>query len=98
MFETYLFQTVQFSICTDFVYTQLNVKAILFQIIKFSISTQFSCIWPVDRTLSDGPWSNGNKREIHIPQSSSITGASPSDCLASYIGHSLGESFHIAEI
>ena len=27
---------------------------------------------------------------LHIPQSSSITGTSPSDCLVSYSGHSLG--------
>ena len=51
-----LFQTVQFSISTDFVYTQLNVetiefgvskfsmlKTVPFQTIPFSISTQFKC-------------------------------------------------------
>ena len=30
----------------------LNVKTVLFQAIHFSISTQFSSIWPIDRTLS----------------------------------------------
>ena len=30
------------------------------------------------------------KRALHIPQSSSIAGTSPSDCLESYPGHSLG--------
>ena len=30
-----------------------------------------------------GPGSNGNEGVLHIPQSSSITGASPSDCLVS---------------
>ena len=42
-------------------------------------------IWPIDRTLSvantpgqSGPESNGNIGVFHIPQSSSITGASPS--------------------
>ena len=29
----------------------LNVKTILFQTIQFSICTQFSSIWPIDRTL-----------------------------------------------
>ena len=29
----------------------LNVKTILFQAIQFSISTQFSSIWPIDKTL-----------------------------------------------
>ena len=64
-------------------------------------STQFSSIRPIDRTLSgatilgqSGPGSNGNEEIIHIPQSSSNTGTSPSDCLVSYLGHSLGESWH----
>ena len=29
----------------------------------------------------NGPGSNGNEGVLHIPISSSITGASPSDCL-----------------
>ena len=37
-----------------------------------------------------GPGSDGNKVVLHIPQSSSITGTSPSDCLVSYPVHSLG--------
>ena len=52
----------------------------------------------MDRTLSgvntlgqNGPGSDG-KGALRIPQSSSITGASLSDCLVSYTGHSLGES------
>ena len=66
---------------------------------------QFSSIWPIDKTLSgattqahSGPWSNGNEGVHRIPQSSSITEASPSDCLVSYPGHSLGESYPSAEI
>ena len=74
-----------------FVYTQLKVKTVLFQKIQFSIRTLFSSIQPIDRKLSGtttpGPESNGNKRILYIPQSSSITGASPSDCLVSYPGH-----------
>ena len=41
-------------------------KTVLFQIIQFSISTQFSSIWPIDKTLSSsttpgqsGPGSDG---------------------------------------
>ena len=56
-----------------------------------------SSIWPIDRTLSSattsgqsGPESDGNERVLWIPQSSSITGASASDCSVSYPGHSLG--------
>ena len=66
-------------------------KIVLFQTIQFSISTQFSSIWPIDRTLpgattpgQSGPGSDGNQGVLCIPQSSSITGTSPSDCLVSY--------------
>ena len=37
-----------------------------------------------------GSRSDGNERVLRIPQSSSITGFSLSDCLVSYPGHSLG--------
>ena len=37
-----------------------------------------------------GPGNDGNKGVIRIPQSSSITGTSPSDCLVSYPGHLWG--------
>ena len=59
---------------------------------------QFSSIEPIDRALSgatilgqSGPGSNGNEGVLRILQSLSITGASPSDCLVSYPGHSFGE-------
>ena len=55
-----------------------------------------SSIWPIDRTHSGatplgqiGPGSNGNERVLRIPQRSK-TGVSPSDCLLSHLGHSLG--------
>ena len=50
--KTVLFQTHQFSISIFFVYTLFNVKTVLFQVIQFNINTQFSFIWPIDRTLS----------------------------------------------
>ena len=69
----------------------LYMETVLFQTIQFSISTQFSSVWPIDRTLSStttlgksGPGSDGNEQVLRIPQSSSITGTSPSDCLVSY--------------
>ena len=47
-------------------------------------------------TLSDvttpsqsGPRNDGNEGLLLIPQSSTITGTSPSDCLVSYPGYSL---------
>ena len=80
-------------------------KTVLFQTIQFTISTEFSSVWPKDRTLSSAvtlclsrPVSNGNKRIPFIPQSSSITGASPSDCLVSYPGQSLRECYPSAEM
>ena len=90
----------QFSISTQF---QCQ-KTILFQIIQFSISIQFSSIWLIDRTLSDATTpgqsrrgSDGNEGVLRIPQISIISGASPSDCLVSYTGHSLLESYPAAE-
>ena len=46
-----------------------------------------------------GPRSNGNERVLCIPQSSSITGAAPSDCLVSYPGYLVeGGSYLSAEM
>ena len=60
---------------------------------------------PIDKTLSGattlgqgGPGSEGNEEVLCISQSCSITEASPSDCLVSFPGHSLGESYPFAEI
>ena len=79
-----MFQAIQFS------------QTGLIQTIQFSISIQFSSIQPIDRALSgasipgqSGPGSDDNEEVLHIPQSSSITGTSPPDCLVSYPGHSL---------
>ncbi len=64
-----------------------------------------SSIWPIDRTLSGAttpgqsrPGSNGNEEVLFIPQSSSITRDSPSDCLMSHPGYSLGKSYLSAKI
>ena len=65
---------------------------------------QFNSILPVDSTLSgattpdkSGLRSDGKTGLLRIPQSSSITGVSPSNCLVSYPGHLLGWSYHYAE-
>ena len=62
-----------------------------------------SSIWSIDRTLSDvhttsqsRPGSKGNEEILRIPQSSSITRASPLDCFVSYPEHSL-ERFNPSE-
>ena len=64
-----------------------------------------SSIWPIDRTLSSattldqsGPVSDGNEGILHIPQSSSITGALAWDGLMSYSGEWLGKSYPSAEM
>ena len=95
--QTVPIKTIQFSISTQFIYQ----KRVLFQVIQFSTSMQFSSIWPIDRILSGAttrgqnePGSNGNEEVLRIPQSSSITGTSPSDCLVSYPGYSLGWGFY----
>ena len=79
---------------------QLNVKKVLFQAIQFSISTQFIFIWPIDKSLSgattsgqSGPGSDVNEGVLRIPQSFSITGTSPWNCLVSYPGHAFGVVF-----
>ena len=43
------------------------------------------------------PGSDGNEGVFHNSQSSSIIGASPSDCLVSYLEHSLGKCYPSAE-
>ena len=55
-------------------------KTVPSQPIQFNNSTQFSSIWPIDRTLSgattpsqSGPWSDGSEEVLCIPQSSIIT-------------------------
>ena len=66
---------------------------------------QFSSLWSIDRNLSgattagqSGPGSNVNDGIICIPQGPNITGTSPSDCLVSYPGYSLGESYPSAQV
>ena len=98
---TSIFIHINSSISNNLVQHKYNIlisKIVLYRAIQFSISTQFSSISPIDRTLTgattpgqSGLGSDGNEEVLCIPQSSSITGASPSDCLVSYLGHSLRE-------
>ena len=64
-----------------------------------------SSIWPIDRTLPSAtapgqsePRNDGNEGVHCKPQSSSISGTTPSNCLVSYPGHLLGESYPFAEM
>ena len=45
-----------------------------------------------------GAGSDDNKGVLYIPQSSSITGTSTSDCLVSYPGHSFRGSYPSTEV
>ena len=101
MLKTGLFHIIQFGISTQFMYGLLDENI---SISSYSVSSNssvkhkyvVSSIESIDRVLSgatttgkSGPGSDGNKDVLRIPQSSSITGTSPSDCLVSYPGHSL---------
>ena len=62
-------------------------------------------IWPIDRILSgaptpgqSGPGSDGNEGVLCIPQSTSITVASQSDCSVSYPRYPFGEYYPSAEM
>ena len=44
-----------------------------------------------------GPGSDGNEIYLHFHQTSNITWTSPSDCLVSYLGHSLGVTYPSVE-
>ena len=63
-----------------------------------------SFIWPTDRSLlpathqgQSHSWSDFNDGLLHISPSTSNTGASLSDCLVSFPGHSLGEVLSLCE-
>ena len=82
----------------------LIVKTVLFQAIQFSKSTQFNPIWSIDKNQlgattqgQNGPGSDGYEAVLCIPQSSTITGTSPSDCLVSYPEHLLKETYPSAK-
>ena len=69
----------------------LIVKKFLFQAIQFSQTVLIQII-------QFRPRSNGNEGVLSILESPSITGTSPSDCLVSYLGHSLEGSYHTAGV
>ena len=97
--KSVLFQTIQFSMSTQFncqkpiLFQAIQFsQTFLFQTIQFSISMQFSSVWPIDRTLfgattlgRNRPESDESEELLRIPQSSSITGNLPSDCFVPHI-------------
>ena len=75
--QTVLFQTIQFSM--SFIYTQFKYKTTL-----FDLQIEPNQVLPLQARVDLGAMAIKGYR-----QSPSITGASPSDCLVSYPGHSL---------
>ena len=76
--KTFLLQAIQL------------IQTVQIQAIQFYNKYAVSSIWPIDRTLSGAttpgqsePRSDGNLGVLSIPQSSCITGTSPSDALLS---------------
>ena len=77
----------------QFYFKQFNLAKV---ICLHTVWLTTSSIWFIDRPLSgattlgqSGSGSNGIEGVLSIPQNSSVTGASPSDCLLFYPGHSL---------
>ena len=84
--KTFLFQAIQFS------------QTVLIQTIQFSVSMQLVLFNPKIEPYQSGPESSGNEGVLCIPQSLSIIGTSPSDCLVSYLGYSLQGSYSSAKL
>ena len=87
-----------------FIHSKLYINYIYFNCVHIYDFTLILFI-SIDRTLlgaaipdQSGPWSDGIKGIFRISQRSSITAASPSDCLELNTGHSLGESYLSADM
>ena len=90
--KTVLFQTIKFSISTQFKYQ----KTVLFQTIRFSISTQAQCQKTIPfQTIQFGICTQFKcQKQLYFKHFNQalecIPQTSPSDCLVLYLGHSLG--------
>ena len=80
MSKTFLFQAIQL---TQTIHFSISMLLVLFnpeigsyQVLPFQVRVDLGAM--------------AMKGVLHIPQSSSTAGTSPSDCLVSYPGHSLG--------
>ena len=88
MSKTVLYQTIQFSISMQFKYQNRSISS-NFSLAKVCRLDLFNPYIGPYQVLplqgQSGPESNGNEGVLHIPQRTS-----PSDCLVSYPGYSLG--------
>ena len=95
------------SIIKQFYFKLVNLACHLFALslkVKILVLMSNCSNGPLDRTLSGAkkpnqsqPGSDGKEWVLRIPQNSSITGTSPSDCFVSFSGHPLGETYSSAE-
>ena len=88
MSKTVPFQTIKFSISTHFKckYSVIvkNISISSYSVLSNSSNSNFSVLHKY--AVQSGPGRNGDEEVLRIPQSSSITGTSPSDFLVSYPG------------
>ena len=78
-------------------YRLYSPDATIWSLVMFGLLLRL-ILWPQLKRATVDPWSDGIEGVLRIPQNSSITGTSPSDCSVSYPGHSLGESYSSVEM
>ena len=83
MSKTVPFQTIQFSISTQFKCKYSLIVKNLSMSNNSVCSLFYLTLSGAPTPGQSGPGSNGNEGELRIPQSPSITGILPSDCLVS---------------
>ena len=74
--------------CKPFYFKQFNLACHL-SALSSNVKKLYLSLSDATIPGQSGTGSDSNKGIPQIPQSSSITGCSPSDCVASYQGHSL---------
>ena len=81
----------------QFNFKQFNLACHLFAL-SLNVKQFYRTLTGATTPGQSGPRGNGNEGTLNIPQNSSITRASPSDCLVSYPGHALWESYLSADM
>ena len=110
--KSYFYMYIKYMICKQILYihtikwsnSSISNNSIYHKSFVFTVEMTNSSISNRDRTLlgattlgQSGLGSDDNEEVLHILQSSSITGASPSDYLMSYPGHLLGQGLPFCE-
>ena len=66
--------------------------------LEYELAYYDSAVYRFNHYTTRTPHPRGKKEVLYIPQSSSITETSPSNCLVSYLRHLLGESYLSGEM